>query len=499
MSQKNSNNHDVITGKLSVRERIALLVDEDSFLEIGALRKPDPVMHYFGHEAISCAGDAVVVGQATIHQRQVCVYAQDFTQLGGSLGRAHAQKIVYIMNVALQQGCPLIGIIDSGGARIQEGIASLEGYAEIFKKNVEASGRIPQISVILGPCAGGASYSPALTDFIFMVEDLSSLFITGPKVIETVTGQQTDLFELGGSTVHSTKSGVAHFVYDSEKNCLAGVRKLLMYLPQNYSQNQVVLPFEDSKDRLTNTLAELVPKNPHKPYDMHAVLQEVVDQGSFFEISKHFAPNIIIGFATLHDRVVGIVANQTSYLAGCLDIASSDKIARFVRFCDCFNIPLLNFVDSPGYLPGVEQEHEGIIRHGAKVLYAYAQASVPKIALILRKAFGGAYIALAGKGLGYDVTLAWPSASIAVMGPEQAVNILYTKEIQASSHPEKLVEKKVAEYEKKYMQPSTAAELGYIDSIITSEQTRIQLIQHVERLRNKQIIPQQKKHGNIPL
>jgi len=485
-------------GKLSVRERIELLVDKGSFREIGAFRQPQG-SYYKNGNVRQIDGDGVVVGYATVHERPIILYAQDFTQVGGSLGKAHAEKIVQGIELALQSKCPVVGLLDSGGARIQEGVAALEGYAEIFQKHVQASGIIPQISLLLGPCAGGASYSPALTDFVFMVEGISSMFITGPRVIEKVTGEKPSLDELGGTAIHCAQSGVAHGAFTDERTCFSSVRKLLQMLPPYFESKQHLLPQNDSKHRLNEGLRTLVPDSANKPYDMKEVIAEIFDNGSFFELHQEYAKNVVVGFAVLHDQVVGVVANQTQQMAGCLDIDASDKIARFVRFCDAFRISLINLVDTPGYLPGVEQEHQGIVRHGAKVLYAYAEATVPKIALVLRKAFGGAYIAMAGKSLGYDFTFAWPLAQIAVMGAEQAVEVLYAKQLAVAEHPEELFEEKVQEYEQTIMHPFAAAEQGYIDRIIRPEQTRVELIRALELLRGKEVVGRRKRHGNMPV
>jgi acetyl-CoA carboxylase carboxyltransferase component len=481
-------------GKLTARERIHLLLDEGSFIEF------DPLMESrfsdFEMDKKKLAGDAVITGFGKINNRPVYVYSQDFSKMGGSLGEMHGEKIVRVIDSALKTGCPIIGIIDSGGARIQEGIASLDGYAKIFKSMVRASGVIPQISIMAGPSAGGASYAPGLSDFIFMVQGISQMYITGPEVIKKVIGEDVGFEDLGGAQVHASKSGCAHFVFDNEKDCFSGVKKLLSYLPQNnledpLGQKTYLAWTEEGREELS----KIVPEEQEKVYDMKLVIEEIFDKNSFFEIHSRFAANAVIGLARLSGNAVGIVANQTKFLAGVLDIDSSDKIARFVRFCDAFNLPLINLVDTPGYLPGTSQEHQGIIRHGAKVLYAYAEASVPKISLIIRKAFGGAYIALCSRHLGYDKVIAWPKARIAVMGAEQAVKIIYRKQIAENPNIEK---EKIEELKSKFLNPFEAAKLGQIDMIIEPKETRTILIKCLDSLLTKREQSVPKKHGNIP-
>jgi len=487
-------------GKLTARERINLLLDSGSFVEL------DPFVEsrfsQFGMDKKRFPGDAVISGFGKINGRQVFIYSQDFTKIGGSLGEMHGQKIVKVIDLAQKTGCPCVGIIDSGGARIQEGISSLDGYAAIFKSMIKVSGVIPQISVLVGPSAGGASYAPGLSDFIFMVEGISQMYITGPEVIKAVTGEKISFEELGGTPIHATKSGCAHFVFENEKDCFFGVKKLLSYLPQNNLENPL-----RQKSFLTDffekgenyRLLEIVPEDEEKGYDMKELIGEIFDKNSFFEVQSGFAQNVIIGFTRLAGYVVGIVANQTKFMAGTLDIDSSDKVARFVRFCDCFNIPLINLVDTPGYLPGTNQEKGGIIRHGAKVLYAFAEATVPKISLILRKAFGGAYIALTSRCLGQDMVIAWPLARIAVMGPKQAVKIIYKKQLSESKNPEKLEKEKIEELRETFLNPYQAAKFGQVDLIINPKDTRTILIKGLESLLNKRESRIARKHGNIPL
>ncbi len=487
-------------GKLTARERINLLLDAQTFVEL------DPFVEsrqdFLETEKKKFPGDAVITGFGKIQGRQVYLYSQDFSKKGGTLGEMHGKKIVKVLELAQKVGCPVIGIIDSGGARIQEGILSLDGYARIFQEQVKASGVIPQISILVGPSAGGACYGPGLSDFIFMVKKTSFMFITGPEVIKKVTGEEISFEELGGAGVQHRKSGVANFTFESEEDCFSAVRKLLSFLPQNNledppKQKGLLTEFFEKEENYR--LLELVPEEEGKGYEMREIIREIFDRNSFFEIQPEFAPNSIIGFARLAGNVVGVVANQPKILAGVLDIDSSDKISRFVRFCDCFNIPLINLVDTPGYLPGQDQEHRGIIRHGAKILYAYAEATVPKISLILRKAFGGAYIALASRQLGYDIVLAWPSAQIAVMGPEQAVEIIYKKELAQSKEPQKLAEEKVKKLRELFLNPYQAAKLGQIDLIIHPKDSRTVLIKCLESLLNKREPKIVRKHGNIPL
>lgn len=478
-------------GKLTARERLKYLLDADSFVELDAFAE----LQSKELEHKKRAGDGIVVGYGTISKKPVYVYSQDFSFMGGSMGEMHNRKIANVMELALKTGCPCIGLLDSGGARIQEGISALDTGGKIFQLNTLMSGIVPQISVILGPCAGIAVYSPALTDFIFMVKNASYMFITGPDVIKTVTSESIDFEGLGGAKSHNEKSGVAHFMADNEKECLDMVKALLSYLPQNNLENP---PYHssDSRIRETKKLEAIVPEDPKKTYDIRDVIAEVFDKRSFLEIQPLFAGNVVVGFARLDGNVIGIVANQPKVLAGCLDINSSDKISRFVRLCDCFNIPLINIVDVTGYLPGTEQEHNGIIRHGAKVLYSYSEASVPKISLVLRKAFGGAYIALVSKDMGFDKVIAWPTAEIAVMGAEQAVSIVNKDEL--SKNP-KVKAELVNQYSEKYLNPYAAAKLGKIDMIIEPKNTRIALIKCLEMLLSKREKRPAKKHGNMPL
>lgn len=480
-------------GKLTARERIERLLDKDSFVELDQfvqLRQPEL-------QEKKKYGDGVITGYGTIDKRLVFLYAQDFTVIGGSLGEMHAQKIIKVMRLARKQGAPFIAINDGAGARIQEGISSLDGYARIFRENTLASGVIPQLCLTLGPCAGGAAYSPALMDFVFMVDRKSHMFITGPGVIKATTGEDVDFEALGGASVHSTKSGVAHFMLDDEGECLQAVRKLLTYLPSNNLSDSPRTNIKQ-KIQLSENLANIVPKDAKKTYDIKRVIDEACDRGSFFEVHEHFAKNVVTGFARLDNVPVGVVANQPSVMAGCMDIDGSDKIARFVRFCDAFNIPIINFVDVPGYLPGTNQEHDGIIRHGAKVLFAYAEAVVPKIALIIRKAYGGAYVAMASKDLGYDQVIAWPSAEIAVMGSEQAARIIHRKEMEAAKDKSAFLKKKVKELNK-LVSPYVAAELGKVDLVIDPKETRQVLVRTLGMLLRKREGRPAKKHGSVPL
>ncbi|MDD5569061.1 MAG: acyl-CoA carboxylase subunit beta [Candidatus Pacebacteria bacterium] len=482
-------------GKLTARERINLLLDADTFVESGAF--VESRFNSLDLDKKKFPGDSVITGFGKISGKPAYVYSQDFSRMGGSLGEMHGKKIAEVIETASITGCPVIGIIDSCGARIQEGIASLDGYAAIFRAMVKASGVVPQISVITGPSAGGACYAPGLSDFIFMAEGISQMYITGPEVIKKITGEEVDFENLGGAMIHGAKSGCAHFIFEDEKNCFLGVKKLLSYLPQNNMEDAERTNGIGAKNG--KKILEIVPEEQGKGYDMKAVIDEIFDEESFFENQKQFAANSITGFAKLNGLTVGVVANQTNKLAGSLDIDSSDKIARFVRFCDAFNIPLINLVDTPGYLPGTNQEYGGIIRHGAKVLYAYAEASVPKISLILRKAFGGAYIALASKQLGYDKLIAWPGAQIAVMGPEQAVKIIFRKQIAESKTPEKFEKEKIQELKETFLNPFEAAKLGQVDMIINPEDTRTTLIKCLESLLNKTESKIMRKHGSIPL
>ncbi|MGB4205503.1 MAG: acyl-CoA carboxylase subunit beta [Bacteroidales bacterium] len=480
------------SGRLTARERIDILLDPGSFVEL------DKYMTHrtseFGMDRQKIAGDGVVSGYGKIDGRLVYVFAQDFTVFGGTLSRANADKIVKVMDLAMKMGAPVIGLNDSGGARIQEGVQSLAGYADIFYRNVRSSGVIPQISAILGPCAGGAVYSPAITDFIFMVKDTSYMFVTGPDVIKTVTHEEVTKDELGGAMTHNSKSGVAHFVAPTDEQCLMMIRELMGFLPSNNMEDPPVQVSADDPDREDEKLQTLVPADPNKPYDMKELIYTVIDDGNFFEVMPHYAQNMVVGFARLDGRPVGIVANQPAVLAGVLDINSSIKAARFVRFCDAFNIPLITFVDVPGFLPGTAQEFGGIIKHGAKLLYAFAEATVPKITVITRKAYGGAYDVMSSKHIGADVNFAFPGAEIAVMGPDGAVNILYREKLD-----EEQKQKAVENYRETFANPYKAAELGYIDEIIYPRQTRRKLIQALEMTQNKVDSLPGKKHGNIPL
>ncbi len=484
-------------GKLTARERIDLLLDPGSFHEIGTL-----ATHHitdFGMAKRRYPGDGVITGFGTIEGRRVAVYAQDFTVLGGSFSEMQANKISRLLDLARESGIPLIGLVESGGARIQEGVRGLAGYGRLFTRNVLASGVIPQISVMMGPCAGGSVYSPALTDFIIMVEGSSYMFITGPEVIKTVTGEEVDFHQLGGAFVHNAKSGVAHFMAADEERALNLVRQLLSYLPSNNTEDPPYTPPDDTPDRLLPELNTVVPESEDEAYDMREVIDAVFDRGSFFEVQPHFAPNAIVGFARLDGYPVGVVANQPSFLAGVLDIDSSDKIARFVRFCDAFNFPIITFVDCPGFLPGVDQEHGGVIRHGAKIIYAYVEATVPKISIVTRKAYGGAYIAMSSKEMRTDLALAWPTAQIATMGAEGAVRILYRKELTQAEDPQALQAQFVAEYREKVLNPFVAAELNYIDEVIEPQETRVRLVKALHVLRTKVQENPPRKHGLMPV
>jgi propionyl-CoA carboxylase beta chain len=484
-------------GKLTARERIDILLDEGSFEEIGMFvqhRSTD-----FGLEKQKYLGDGVVTGRGTIDGRQVLVFSQDFTVFGGSLSEAHAEKICRIMDMALKIGVPVIGLNDSGGARIQEGVVSLGGYADIFLRNTLASGVVPQISAVLGPCAGGAVYSPAITDFVFMVKNTSYMFVTGPNVVKTVTHEDVTFEELGGAMTHATKSGVAHFACENEVACLQSIRKLLGYIPLNNLDDPPRVAPSDDPQRMDKSLDTLVPENPNKPYDMKEVVSKIVDDGVFFEVQELYAQNLIVGFARLGGMSVGIVANQPSVLAGVLDIDASLKGARFVRFCDAFNIPLVVFEDVPGFLPGTDQEWRGIIKNGAKLLYAFCEATVPRLTVITRKAYGGAYDVMNSKHIRGDVNLAWPSAEIAVMGPKGAVEIIFRKEIDQAADKDQATEQKVNEYREKFANPYIAAERGFIDEVIAPSETRPKLIKALRFLDNKVDSNPKKKHGNIPL
>jgi propionyl-CoA carboxylase beta chain len=484
-------------GKLTARERIDILLDRGSFEEIDKL-----VMHRcrdFGMDARRIPGDGVVTGFGKVEGRPVYLFAQDFTVFGGSLSEAYASKICKVMDLALKNGAPIIGLNDSGGARIQEGVVSLAGYADIFFRNTRASGVVPQISAILGPSAGGAVYSPAITDFVFMVHHSSYMFITGPDVIRTVTHEDVTKSELGGATVHSQTSGVAHFAVDSEEQCLIGIRELLSFLPSNNMEDPPFRPTDDPWDRHEPGLNDLIPTEPNQPYDIKDLIERVVDEHYFFEVHEHFAPNLVVGFGRLNGAPVGIVANQPAHLAGTLDIDSSVKGGRFVRFCDAFGIPLVVFEDVPGFLPGVGQEHGGIIRHGAKLLYAFAEATVPKITVIARKAYGGAYCVMASKQIGADLNYAYPNAEVAVMGPEGAVEILYRRQLQQAEDPAAYKDERVAEFREKFANPWVVAERGYVDEVIEPQYTRPKLIRALEVTANKRESLPPKKHGNIPL
>ena len=484
-------------GKRTARERIDSLVDAGSFVELDmfAVHRTSA----FGLDEREFLGDGVVTGRATIDGRQVFLFSQDFTVLGGSLGEVFAEKICKVMDLAVRTGSPMIGINDSGGARIQEGVVSLGGYAEIFWRNVQASGVIPQLSLIAGPCAGGAVYSPAITDFTLMVEGIAQRFITGPEIIKTVTGEEVTFEELGGALTHARKSGVTDLVAVDEDDMSAQTRRLLSFLPQNNLEDPPRFPCDDDPQRLCPELDELIPDSPNKPYDIKDAIVAVVDDGDFFEIGELYAPNIVIGFGRIDGSTVGIVANQPKFLAGVLDIASSIKAARFVRFCDAFNIPLLTFVDVPGFLPGTAQEFGGIIKHGAKLLYAYAEATVPKITVITRKAYGGAYDVMASKHIRADYNVAWPTAEIAVMGAAGAVKTIFRREIAEAADPETKAAALIADYEKRFANPFVAAQRGYVDDVIEAGRTRQVVSRALEMLRDKRVERPKRKHGNIPL
>ncbi|HVL63863.1 MAG TPA: acyl-CoA carboxylase subunit beta [Actinomycetota bacterium] len=484
-------------GKLTARERVQKLLDDGSFVELDALVRHRS--HGFGIENRRPYSDAVVTGWGTIDGRKVFVFAQDFTVFGGSLGEVMAEKICKIMDLALETGAPVIGLNDSGGARIQEGPASLAGYGYIFDRNVRSSGVIPQISAIMGPCAGGAVYSPAMTDFTFMVAETSHMFITGPDVIKAVTGETVSQEELGGAMSHASKSGVAHVVAATDEDCLEQIRYLLSFIPSNNFESPPYFPPTDDPARACDDLIDLMPDSPNKPYDMHQVIGSVFDDGEFFEVHADWAQNILCGFARLAGHPVGIVANQPQVLAGTLDIASSTKGARFVRFCDAFNIPIVAFVDVPGFLPGTEQEYGGIIRHGAKLLYAFSEATVPRMTVITRKAYGGAYVVMNSKHIRADVSFAWPTAEIAVMGASGAVNIIHRKDIAAADDSDARRAELIADYTEKFSNPYVAAERGYVDDVIHPAETRRRLIKTLEMLRSKRETIPQRKHGNIPL
>ena len=476
-------------GKLTARERIEMFFDEGTFVELDMFVKHRCTN--FGQEKKELPGEGVVIGYGTVNGRLVYAFAQDFTVEGGSLGEKHAHKIWKVMDLAMKMGAPLIGINDSGGARIQEAVDALSGYAGIFYRNTAASGVVPQISVIMGPCAGGAVYSPAITDFIYMVKNTSQMFITGPAVIKSVTAEEVTAEELGGAMTHNSRSGVAHFAAENEQDCIDQIRYLLSFLPSNNLEDPPIIDTGDDADRMEDSLNSIIPDNPNAPYDMKDVIRAIVDNGEFYEVHQYFATNIITCFARFDGRTVGIIANQPAVMAGCLDVDASDKSARFIRFCDAFNIPLVNLVDVPGFLPGVDQEYNGIIRHGAKMLYAYSEATVPKVTVITRKAYGGSYIAMCCRELGADQVMAWPSAEIAVMGPAGAANIIFRKD------PDK--EQKTAEYVEEFATPYKAAERGYADMIIEPKETRPYIITALNALASKREVGPSKKHGNIPL
>lgn len=484
------------SGKMTARERMEKLFDEKTFVEIDAFVKHRCTN--FGMEKSESPAEGVITGYGKIDGRLVYAFAQDFTVLGGSLGEMHAKKICKVLDLAMKMGAPVIGMNDSGGARIQEGVDALSGYGEIFYRNTMASGVIPQISVIMGPCAGGAVYSPAITDFIFMVDATSQMFITGPQVIKTVTGEEVSAEQLGGAMTHNTVSGVAHFASSDDAVCISDIRRLLSFLPSN---NLETAPryASDELNRLSEKLNEIIPENPNQPYDMKEIIEELIDHKDFMEVHAHYAKNILTGFARIGGRSIGIIANQPKVLAGCLDIDASDKAARFIRTCDCFNIPLLTLVDVPGFLPGSGQEFGGIIRHGAKLLYAYSEASVPKVTLIIRKAYGGAYIGMCSRHLGADIVLAWPSAEIAVMGPQGAANIIFKNDIKNAEDPSTERERKIREYTDEFATPYKAAERGYVDDVIEPSQSVIRLAEAFDMLASKRERRPSKKHGNIPL
>ncbi len=484
-------------GKLTARERIEKLVDEGSFVEMDVFIESSS--SDFGMDKKKKPGDGVVTGYATIDGRPVYLSAQDFTVIGGTLGEAHAAKITKVMDMSVKMGTPFISINDSGGARIHEGINALSGYGDIFLRNTHASGVIPQISVIMGPCAGGACYSPAITDFIFMVENTGQMYITGSQVVKAVTGEDVTLEELGGADVHNSKSGVAHFKSSSEEECISSLKELLSFLPDNNLSDVPQYDCTDDLNRISSELDDIIPDEPNRAYDMLDIINRVFDKGEFLEVQKYFAQNIITGFARINGSTVGVVANQPKVKAGSLDVDSSDKAARFVRFCDSFNIPLVTFTDVPAFLPGVGQEHSGIIRHGAKLLYAFAEATVPKVNIIVRKAYGGAYIAMNSKTLGADMVFAWPTAEIAVMGADGAANIIFRKEIAASDNPVETRKEKIALYRDKFSNPYVAAGKGYVDDVIDPTTTRQRIASALELLKSKRESRPSKKHGNIPL
>ena len=484
-------------GKLTARERIQLLLDKNSFEELDAFKLHNCAD--FGMEKKKILGDGVVTGYGSIHGRLVFVYSFDFTVLGGSLSKTVAEKIVKVQEMAVKTGSPIIGINDSGGARIQEGVDSLAGYTDIFTNNILASGVIPQISAIVGPCAGGAVYSPALTDYIFMVRKSAYMFLTGPKIVKSVTHEDVTAEELGGADSHAAKSGITHFTFDDEKSLFESIRELVTYMPQNNTEEVPVQTCKDPVNRIDEELNYFVPDNPHKPYDMDVIIRKVMDDAQFLEIQQDYAKNIIVGFSRLHGQAVGVVANQPKVMAGVLDCNSSNKAARFVRFCDAFNIPIITFEDVPGFMPGTAQEFSGIIKHGAKLLYAYGEATVPKITVITRKGYGGAFCVMNSKNLRGDISYAWPSAEIAVMGPQGASEIIFSKDIKNADDPDKMHKEKIEEYREKFANPYVAASKGLIDEVIEPKVTRYKLIKALEMLSNKRDSNPPKKHGNIPL
>lgn len=484
-------------GKLTARERISLVLDPNSFEEMDMFRIT--THSDFGQVGKQVFGDGIITGYGSIHGRLVFIYSFDFTIFGGSLSQVVAEKVVKVQELAVKAGAPIIGINDSGGARIQEGVDSLAGYTSIFLNNVLHSGVIPQISAVVGPAAGGAVYSPALTDFVFMVRNTSFMFLTGPKIVKTVTHEDVTADELGGADVHGTKSGITHFTYDDEQTLFSGIRELFKYIPNNNTEEPLIEPCDDPIERSDESLNYIIPENPHKPYEMKDVLLQVLDRDSFFEVQEAYAPNVIVGFGRLNGRSVGIVANQPKHLAGVLDSNSSVKAARFIRFCDAFNIPIITFEDVPGFMPGTVQEYNGIIRHGAKMLYAYAEATVPKITVITRKAYGGAFCVMNSKHLRGDMVFAWPTAEVAVMGPEGASEIIFSKEIKGAQDPKAKLEEKIKEYRTKFANPYVAAGKGMIDEVIEPKFTRYKVIKALEMLRNKRDDNPPKKHGNIPL
>lgn len=484
-------------GKLTARERLLRLFDENSFTETDMHVKHRATE--FGMEKVEVPGEGVVTGYGTIDGRLVFAFAQDFTVIGGSLGEMHAKKITKVQDMAMKAGAPLIGLNDSGGARIQEGVDALDGYGQIFYRNTIASGVIPQISIIMGPSAGGAVYSPALTDFVFMVDKTSQMFITGPQVIKAVTGEDVSAEQLGGAQTHNTVSGVAHFFSETDDAALAAVRRLIGFLPANNLEDPPVIETGDPLGRVDEDLLKIIPDDPNKPYDVRNVIRSVVDNGDFMEVQESYAANAVVGFGRLAGKPVGMVANQPKSMAGCIDINASDKIGRFVRFCDSFNIPVITWVDTPGYLPGTNQEYGGVIRHGAKILYAYSEATVPKVTVILRKAYGGAYLAMCAKALGADQVLAWPQAEIAVMGPDGAANIIFKDDIAKAENPVETRKAKIAEYRDKFANPYVAAARGYVDMVIDPRETRPRIISALEMLGSKRDARPPKKHGNIPV